>query len=180
MIARVLYSKYYKRHPDIWSNVIKLADTVALTASALAAIFFMDSFVDTTWALVDKGVMPMLPAEEELAQMRGGTPAPISGIDVMLFERGVAEIVLPYVLTPPKSFSIVRHSHASFNNSEDPAQTVAKAKTNLTTHILECLKRMEPNQETRQILEVFTKQVDANTRAASNQGAGESVATMRR
>ena len=178
--ARVLYFEYYKRHPELWSEIIRLAETIALTKSALAAIEFMDLFVDANWAPVDNEVVPSLPSEAELSKMRGGVAAPGSGIEAMLFERGVAEIVLPYILSPPKSFSIGRQARSSFDNSEDPTETVAKAKLQLITHILDRLKGMERTPEIEQILEVFTRQVEANTRVASTQGSGESVATMRR
>ena len=178
--ARVLYFEYYKRHPELWSEIIRLADTVALTKSALAAIDFMDHFVSADWAPVDKEVVPSLPSEAELFRMRAGVAAPASGLEAMLFERGVAEIVLPYLLSPPKSFSVGRQARSTFDNSEDPAETVAKAKSQLTTHLLDRLKGMERTPEIQQILDVFTRQVEANTRVVSTRGSGASVATMRR
>ena len=180
MTARVLYLTYYKRYPDLWSNLVRVAETVALTRSALAAIQFMDSFVNAEWALVDEELMPSLPSEAELSQMRGGVAAPSSGVAAMLFERGVAEVVLPYVLAPPKSFNFSTQTRSPFDDSEDPARSVTKAKSRLTTHILERLKEMEPTPEIQRIFEVFTKQVEANSRAEMTQGTGESVATMRR
>ena len=180
MIARVLYLVYYKSHPDLWSNMIRHADTVALTTSALAAIHFMDSFVDAEWSLVDKEIMPSLPSEDELSRSSGGHSAPSSGIEAMLFERGVAEIVFPYLLAPPKSFTLSRQDRPPSSDNADPAKAVAKAKSQLTIHILERLKRTEPSQEIQQIIEVFTKQVNANAVAERSQGTGENVATMRR
>ena len=180
MTKRVLYLYYYERNPGLWLNLVKVAETVALTTPALAAINLMMGFAIADWEVVDKSVTTSLPSEEELSRMRGGAAAPSSGIDALIFERGVAEIILPYVLAPPKSSGLGVQARGSFSDGKDPAQTVAKAKSELTTCILDRLQEKERTPEIEQMLEVFTRQVDKNLRAEVTQEAGDSVATMRR
>ena len=180
MIKRLLYLYYYERNPGLWSHLVKVADTVALTHPALAAVNFMIAFAVADWEVVDKHVMPSLPSEEELSRMRGGVAAPTSGIDALIFERGVAEIVLPYVLAPPRSFSLSVQARASSIHGKDPTQTIAKAKSELTSCILDLLQKKERTPEMEQMLEVFTRQVERNSRTEVTQGPGESIATMRR
>lgn len=180
MIARVLYLLYYTSHPSLWTDVVKLADAVALTAPALAAIRFLDSFVDAEWALVDRELMPNLPSEAELIPPHEGASHPIFGIEVMLFQHGVAKTVLPYLFSPPKTFS--RQDPPALDGSEDPVKTVARAKLQLTAHILQRLERMEATPDIKTITETFQKLVANNAAKAHGhvQDAGQSVATMRR
>lgn len=83
-VARVLYYSYLEQNPNMWQDVVKAAETVALKEAALAAIALMKAVVTAEWSPLPSdgdGAQPELPTEMQLAERcRSSRPLPPTGL----------------------------------------------------------------------------------------------------
>ena len=177
MTARVLYFLYYKGHRStLWTNMVIVADTVALTSAALMAIHFMGSFVNANWKTLPPDInerVPQLMSEDQLSAIMGSNGSlPKTGLEAMLFEANAARTVLPWILAPARKFN------NPLGGWRGDVQ-VATAKHDLADSILKGMKKMPPSPELQQILEAFDRRV-AQGPLGGTSHVGETVATMER
>ncbi|KAI4136477.1 MAG: hypothetical protein L6R39_007766, partial [Caloplaca ligustica] len=107
-VARALYFLYLNHNPQMWHEVVKGAETVALKDVALAAISLIEAVITASWAPLPpahQDDLPLLPTEHELAeQCHSPQPLPPSGILAILASPAL-ETVLPCLLRPAQTFS---------------------------------------------------------------------------
>jgi hypothetical protein len=94
--AQALYQQYITRNDRLWSDVITHADTVALKDQALAAINLIKAVITARW----------------------------DGIDAIMEGPAKASVV-PWLLSPPKTFSNLVGGHG---DAENAAYKIAMAK----------------------------------------------------
>lgn len=110
--ARALYFRYLDNFPQLWTRVIRAAETIALKDTALAALDLIGAVITARWAPLPTNSETnnfnsqfSLPSEPELSQKcHSNRPLPPSGITAVL-ETPALEAVIAYLLRPAQSFS---------------------------------------------------------------------------
>jgi hypothetical protein len=112
--ARVLYLLYLNEHPDIWNNVVVVADILAMPDIALAAISSIKAVLTANWEVVTSDDSSALvsssrfrvPTEAQVSRLgpaaRGTLPA--SGLWALLVPPALT-VVLPYLFKPPQTYA---------------------------------------------------------------------------
>lgn len=137
--ARVVYFLYLQRHPNFWSQMVKLADNLSMTETVLASIRLIDAFISASWSPLpaekDLDATIQLPLESDLIakgfpEFKG--PLPSSGLEALLTETA-GTVIIPYLLEPPRS--------SNYRDENSSAWKVASAKFDLITHLYRALER---------------------------------------
>ncbi|KAL8870619.1 MAG: hypothetical protein Q9174_003380 [Haloplaca sp. 1 TL-2023] len=106
--ARALYYLYLEDNPDMWHNVVKTADTIALKKEALAAIALIKAVITADWSALPSApdpANPTLPTESKLAEKcQSPQGLPLTGILAICAEPTLSTVV-PYLLRPAQTFS---------------------------------------------------------------------------
>ena len=110
--ARALYFRYLEKFPQLWTQVVKVAETVALKDTALAAIDLVSAVITAQWEPLpinpganNSNSQYFLPSETELSQKcHSNQPLPPSGVLAILATPAL-QAVIPYLLRPAQSFS---------------------------------------------------------------------------
>ena len=99
-----------ERFPDFWEQIVTVADTVALTESALMTISVIRAVVMAEWYTLhmesSASTNYVLPLENELADMCDVEALPQSGYDAIMTKPGLG-IIIPYLLRPTKNDSLM-------------------------------------------------------------------------
>ncbi len=190
MSARVLYLKYVERYPNFWEKVIQIADDEYNPTPALSAINFMYALVDADWEPVDQSLVPYLPSEEELLDMREAIKNPRSGLEAMLVESGMTMPIATYFFstTKPQDRNRPEVRRPIASPMDSISSSVPMVKVQLTIHIRDLLEKevmREGHAEMMEdLLRGFNEKVQSNARdmreKTAVQGGTDSVATMRR
>ncbi|KAL8686848.1 MAG: hypothetical protein Q9224_005321 [Gallowayella concinna] len=151
--ARTLYWLYLDQYSNLWQDVVKAGETVALKDAALASIALIDAIVNANWATLpsasDEGPYS-LPTEKQLAEnCHSSQPLPATGLLAMLAPPAL-EAVLPYLLRPAQTFSNL--VGGGKGDVESAAYRVAAAKFDVLVSLKSRL--VEYVQETGQLNEV--------------------------
>ena len=129
--ARALYFLYTERYPDFWTQLINVAETVALKDVALAAIRLMGSIIAARWTPLSSTTPDvsssshLLPTEQQLADkchFSGNLPP--SGV-LTIMSSPALDVVLPYLLRSAQTFSNLVGGRG---DTESAAYKVAVAK----------------------------------------------------
>lgn len=179
--ARVSYFNYVKQNPLYWTHVVQIADTIALTDAALAALDLMRRFISTKWTAMLHEPAPSnrhitMPSETELAtRLNSGQPLPMSGLEVLVFEAQTGPMFLDYLFQPPKVFSnVVGGGRGDTTNA---AYKVAAAKYDVLIAVHEQLRREQPRPEITTMLEVLTRKIALGAMGGASRAGGH-VGTM--
>ncbi|KAL8732292.1 MAG: hypothetical protein Q9166_002864 [cf. Caloplaca sp. 2 TL-2023] len=152
--ARALYWLYLDQYPNLWQDVVKAAETVALKDAALASIALIHAVIKASWDPLPSdidGGSSSLPTEEQLAdKCHASQPLPPSGILAILTPPAL-EAVLPYLLRPAQTFSNL--VGGGKGDVESAAYRVAAAKFDVLVSLKAKVK--EYMQETGQLKEVI-------------------------
>ncbi|KAL8810034.1 MAG: hypothetical protein Q9200_002909 [Gallowayella weberi] len=152
--ARALYWLYLDQYSNLWQDVVKAGETVALKDAALASIALIDAVVKANWATLpsDSGEgSNNLPTEKQLAERcHSSQPLPASGLLAMLAPPAL-EAVLPYLLRPAQTFSNL--VGGGKGDVESAAYRIAAAKFDVLVSLRSKLKKYV--QETGQLNEVI-------------------------
>lgn len=153
--ARALYFLYLQHNPQMWVDVVKGAETVALKDAALAAIALVDAVINASWAPLPSGEgttnSSFLPTETELARRcQSSQPLPPSGVLAILAPPSI-EAVLPYLLRPAQTFSNL--VGGGKGDVESAAYRIAAAKYDVVLSLKARVR--EVVQETGQLEEVM-------------------------
>ncbi|KAL9004703.1 MAG: hypothetical protein Q9188_002478 [Gyalolechia gomerana] len=152
--ARALYYLYFNQYPQLWQDVVKAAETVALKDAALAAIALMEAFISASWgplpSRADDGPSE-LPTETQLAETCHSSQAlPPTGLLAILAPPAL-ETVLPYLFRPAQTFSNL--VGGGKGDVESAAYRVAAAKYDTLLALKSRLKEFV--EETGQLGEVL-------------------------
>jgi hypothetical protein len=115
--ARALYYHYLSTHPRFWQDITTHADTLALLDLALAAIHVMTAVITANWPLTTDPTTHDLPSAQ--------IPTPTSG-HLAILSPPALEYALPYLLSPPRTFSHL--VGGGRGDTESAAYKVANAK----------------------------------------------------
>ncbi|KAL8686936.1 MAG: hypothetical protein Q9218_006753 [Villophora microphyllina] len=145
--ARALYFLYLERNPNLWRDVVKAAETVALKETALAAIALIKSIITSNWGPLHSDNYRAefaLPTEAQLAeQCHSAQHLPPTGT-LAILAPPVMETVLPYLLRPAQTFSNL--VGGGKGDVESAAYKVAAAKFDVLVSLkprLEGIGRLE-------------------------------------
>ena len=97
--SRLNYFLYLNAHPNLWSKIIDMCETISLLESALAAHSFITSIATAEWSPLPDAD-GNLPTEEWLNDI---CPTAATGIEALMMP-GVKELLVPYLLRPPILF----------------------------------------------------------------------------
>ncbi|KAF2153302.1 hypothetical protein K461DRAFT_225108 [Myriangium duriaei CBS 260.36] len=177
--ARALYYLYIaKYNPNIFSDLVSHADSIALTDTALAAINVIHAVINSNWApLPPSPVRRMISEADLLSQLPNPPPAtPNSGPEAIIAPPSM-EHTLPYLIKPARSFANIVGGRGDV---ESVAYKVAIAKFDALKSLhdrLQDVAATDPEPGYEQIL--FTLNRSVTRGPWSHQGdAGGRVATM--
>lgn len=152
--ARALYYLYFNQYPQLWQDVVKAAETVALKDAALAAIALIQAVLNASWGPLPSDTSDSqsgLPTETRLAEIcHASQPLPSSGLLAILAPPAL-EIVLPYLFRPAQTFSNL--VGGGKGDVESATYRVAAAKYDALLSLKSRLKEFV--QETGQLDEVL-------------------------
>lgn len=160
--ARALYYLYFHQYPQLWQDVVKAAETVALKDAALAAIGLIEAVINSSWGPLPSNALGSLsepppglpiglPTEAQLAEKcHSSQPLPPSGLLAILVSPTL-EIVLPYLFRPAQTFSNL--VGGGKGDVESATYRVATAKYDALLSLKSRLKEFV--QETGQLDEVL-------------------------
>lgn len=98
--SRMSYFLYLNKHPDLWSRIIEMCETISLLDSALAAHSFINSIATANWSPLPDTEEGDFPTEAWLNDICSTAP---TGIEALMMP-GVEELLIPYLLRPPIMF----------------------------------------------------------------------------
>ena len=180
--ARALYFRYADKHPQLWTHVVKAAETVALKDTALAALDLLGAVITAQWAPLPtkEENEPLtrydtLPLEIELSRMCHTVyPLPPSGILTILAQPAL-ETVVPYLLRPAQSFSNLVGGRG---DTESAAYQVAVRKYEvLGMFYRELQKVADSTGQMEEIVEAASKRLARGPMGGASD-VGSSVGTM--
>ncbi|KAL8944134.1 MAG: hypothetical protein Q9216_000639 [Gyalolechia sp. 2 TL-2023] len=152
--ARALYYLYFDQYPQLWQDVVKAAETVALKDAALAAIALIEAVINSSWGALPSNANEgpsELPSEAQLADAcHCSQPLPPTGLLAILAPPAL-ETVLPYLFRPAQTFSNL--VGGGKGDVESAAYRVASAKYDALLSLKSRLKNFV--QETGQLGEVL-------------------------
>lgn len=189
--ARLLYFYYLQHHRDFWSQVITIAEIIALKDTALAAIGLLSAVVTAVWAPLPTQLASNTAPEgsvteiterfslptEQRAQDILGAPVdslPPSGILAILSSPTV-DFILPYLLRPAQSFSNLVGGRGDV---ESAAYQIATAKFDLLTLFYHHLKSVSGSVDGFQAVETAVRRRLAEGPLAGSSDVGGRIGTL--
>lgn len=119
VFARLLTALFVSKKPDMFSDIIRHTETVAMKENALAAFILLRSLITASWS---SDPVPDIPANDPTyARLRN---FPRTGLDLIL-DPSISGGVLPALLKPATSFSNLVGGRG---DAENAAYQVAMAK----------------------------------------------------
>ncbi|KAI9851178.1 MAG: hypothetical protein M1838_004287 [Thelocarpon superellum] len=178
--SRALYFCWLNRTPGFWPDVVRHAETMVLPEMALAALEFMAAIIDASWALLpdappgdDPETDVRHPTEVELRLLFGATSPlglPTTGLEAIL-SPPVADVVLPYLCSPPKTFTSLLHG---LTDGANATNQIARSKYAVVTLLHRQMRRAAKSGYT---MELVAAAVSRGPWASRSAGGGQ-VATM--
>lgn len=172
--ARTLYWLYLDQYPNLWQDVVKAAETVALKDTALAAIALIHAVINASWESLpsepDEGRYD-LPTEKQLAEKcHSSQPLPASGLLAMLAPPAL-EVVLPYLLRPAQTFGNL--VGGGKGDVESAAYRVAAGKFDVLMSMQSRLKEyVQESGELKEVVEVVDKRLALGPMGGSSEIGG--------
>ncbi|KAL8798901.1 MAG: hypothetical protein Q9182_006301 [Xanthomendoza sp. 2 TL-2023] len=172
--ARTLYWLYLDQYSNLWQDVVKAGETVALKNAALASIGLIDAVVNANWATLpsdpDEGLYS-LPTEKQLAEnCYSSQPLPASGLLAMLAPPAL-EAVLPYLLRPAQTFSNL--VGGGKGDVESAAYRVATAKFDVLVSLKSKLQKyVQETGQLNEVIEVVDKRLALGPMGGSSDAGG--------
>ncbi|KAL8957786.1 MAG: hypothetical protein Q9183_005968, partial [Haloplaca sp. 2 TL-2023] len=174
--ARVLYYLYLEQNPDMWQDVVKAAETIALKETALASIALIKAVITANWTALPDPSQHNLPTEKQLAEKCGSHQnlAP-TGI-LAIFTPPTLSTVIRYLLRPGQTSSNL--VGGGKGDVESAAYRVAAAKYDVLLSLKPRLQ--EVAQETGQlhdVLAIINKRLALGVLGGDSH-VGSSIGTM--
>ena len=181
--ARVIYFLYLRKYPSFWSHLTKIADTVALSNVALAAIRFIEAFLLTNWtplpSEMDPNALIQLPLTNSNTSLRNEIDSlPISAFEALLFDDTASTQVVPFLLAPPQS----SNSFGGLKNGdmESAEWKIASSKFDLIVNVQTKLRQYPHDRpEVVQLRAALAQRVSMGPTAGFS-GVGGEVGTEKR
>lgn len=183
--ARALYFLYIQLSPDLWEQVVRAANIIALKEVALAAIGLMSAVLNANWALLpSEGNSPYrIPTEDELATRCHSTrPMARYGAEAMISSKSAMDAIIPYLLETTQTFN---NSVGARVGAENAIYEVAIAKHEVRVLFHKKLSALVPMDATNEsqiqleaLMAAISRQI-ANGPMGGNTGmAGGRIATL--
>lgn len=156
--ARALYTVYLSYHSDLYTDLVRHANTIALPNKAIAAINFITSIATANWSPLPTlnsyhtttlpKTIASLPSESTLAAMlptnsTTSEPTAPTGIGALL-QHPVREVVFPFLLRPPQTFTNLVGGRG---DPESSAYRVAMAKWDCLCAVQKELRKLVTSGE---------------------------------
>ncbi|KAL8968840.1 MAG: hypothetical protein Q9183_002283, partial [Haloplaca sp. 2 TL-2023] len=174
--ARALYYLYLEQNPDMWQDVVKAAETIALKEAALASIALINAVITANWTALPDPSRPNLPTEKQLAEKCGShqTLAP-TGI-LAIFTPPALSTVIPYLLRPGQTFSNL--VGGGKGDVESAAYRVAAAKHDVLLSLKPRLQEVaQESSQFQDVLAVINKRLALGV-LGGNSDVGSSIGTL--
>jgi len=155
--ARALYFLNLEANPGFWDQVLKAADTIAITDTALSAIQLIGRLLVAKWAPLPleespPGATYSLPTERWLAEKCNlGRPLPETGVEAIM-DKNTADNVIRWFMTRPVQFSNVGGGKGDIKNA---AWRVAVAKYDVLVLFLKQLEQMDDSDRVDVLVEAI-------------------------
>jgi hypothetical protein len=117
--ARLLTALFISKKPNMFSDIISHAETVAMKENALAALALLRALITASWS--SEPILDVPATEPTYARLNN---FPMTGLDLIL-EPSISGGVLPALLKPATSFSNLVGGRG---DAENAAYQVAMAK----------------------------------------------------
>ena len=186
--SRILYFLYLKQRPDIWSNTIKAAETIALKDAAVAAGRLVFCVITADWepfenilssSQLDESMF-RLRSEQSFAESMRTRDLPPTGFLAILTSPAL-ESVVPWLLQPAQRSSNL--GVGGKGDIEGAANSVAQVKYDALQSLYERLQKYTmthgTNTEWQSILAQMSKRL-AQGRWGGGTGIGGRIATTER
>ena len=186
--SRILYFLYLKQRPDLWSNTIKAAETIALKDAAVAAGHLVLGIITADWdpfenflssSQLDESMF-RLRSEQAFADSMGTRSLPPSGFLAILTSPAL-EVVVSWLLGPAQKSSNL--GVGGKGDAEGAANSVAQVKydalQSLYGKLHEYTVSHGTNAEWQSILSQLSKRL-AQGRWGGSTGVGGRIATTER
>lgn len=186
--SRILYFLYLKQRPDLWSNTIKAAETIALKDAAVAAGRLVFCIITADWGPFENLLsssqldesMFRLRSEQSFADSMGTRDLPPTGFLAILTSPALESIV-PWLLQPAQKSSNL--GVGGKGDVEGAANSVAQVKydalQSLYRRLQEYTMAHGTNAEWQSILAQMSKRL-AQGRWGGSTGVGGRIATTER
>lgn len=121
--ARVLTSLYYNKNPSMFSDLVSLAETIAISETAIAALTLLRAIITSNWSPSSSSNPPEINPEDP-TYTRIISHFPVSGLAAIL-DPTISGPVLPYLIKPATKYS---NLVGGAGGAENAAYQVAMAK----------------------------------------------------
>ncbi|KAI9704472.1 MAG: hypothetical protein M1820_005546 [Bogoriella megaspora] len=157
--ARALFYLYFSHRPNLFSDIVSHAETIAIKEKALAAINFIASIATAEWAQDSDGG-DSIPTDSELASMMPQPSLATTNTGALaILTPPSLEYTLPYLLKPAQSFTNLVGGRG---DTESAAYTVAMEKFDALKALQSSLRSLVEKEnvpEYSEILGVIDKRV---------------------
>ncbi|PYH98998.1 hypothetical protein BO71DRAFT_394782 [Aspergillus ellipticus CBS 707.79] len=145
--ARALYFMYTNHHTNFWTDVVAIADILAMKDVSLASISLMKAIIEANWQVLTGEIISsvpgstryQLPTEQALEALSPAAQGvlPSSGAWAALTPPALT-ILLPYLFKPPRSYAEFVGGGAG--DSQHAVWKVATAKHEVLVALYDCLR----------------------------------------